>query len=98
LLSRPNIDQLIRDTDLDLTVSSPREHAELARSLQNRIVIKPEQERLFRIEFEDRDPERAQRVVQALLSIFVEQNMGNNRRDMEHTREFIDRQIAEYEQ
>src|SRR5690606_13617898 len=33
LLSRPNMDQLIRDTDLDLTVSSPREHAELARSL-----------------------------------------------------------------
>ena len=43
------------------------------------------------------NPDRAKRVVQDLLSLFVESGVGNKRRDSEAARRFIDEQIKAYE-
>jgi polysaccharide chain length determinant protein (PEP-CTERM system associated) len=98
LLTRPNLLELMRMTDMDLTVNSPEAQEAKLASLQQRLELVAQRDQLFEVRYEDTDPERAQRVVQALLTIFVEQNLGTSQRDMDRARRFIDAQIAEYEQ
>ena len=98
LLSRPNLEQVIRMTDLDLVAASDVERERLLQRLQGQISIEAQQARLFLITYEDTDPRMAQRVVESILSIFVERNVGNARQDMDKSRRFIEGQIAEYEQ
>ena len=52
---------------------------------------------IFTITYQDTSPERSKRVVQDLLSHFVESGLGNKRRDSECARRFIDEQIKVYE-
>jgi len=98
LLSRPNLEQVLRMTDLDLTAETDIEREGLLQRLQKQINIEAQQTRLFSITYEDADRRMAQRVVESILSIFVEQNVGNTQKDMDKSRRFIDGQIAEYEQ
>src|SRR5262249_22055502 len=98
LLSRPNLEQVLRMTDLDLSVNSDVARERLLEQLQQGIDIVPQQERLFLITYGNGDPKLAQKVVQSILSIFVERNVGNTRQDMDQSRRFIEGQIAEYEQ
>ncbi|MGF7211829.1 polysaccharide chain length determinant protein (PEP-CTERM system associated) [Skermanella aerolata] len=97
LISRPNMEQLIRLTDLDLTVNSEGARESLLSGLEQRIRFAGEGRQIFNIQFEDSDPKLAHSVVQSLLQIFVEQNVGDSRRDIERTRRFVDTQIADYE-
>ncbi|MBV9521980.1 MAG: chain-length determining protein, partial [Alphaproteobacteria bacterium] len=98
LLSRPNLEKLTRMTDLDLRIHSQAEKDDLLRDLASRIQITQNQGRnLFSVSFVDKSPELAQRVVQSLLSIFVESNVGASRSDIEKARQFLDVQIAQYE-
>src|SRR4051794_7655007 len=97
LISRPNMEQLIRLTDLDLTVNSEGAREALLSGLEQRIRFAGEGRQIFNIHFEDSDPKLAHSVVQSLLQIFVEQNVGDSRRDIERTRRFVDNQIADYE-
>lgn len=97
LLSRPNFERVLRATDLDLTVDAPEEREGLIRSLWQRTRVEHEGLNLFRLVHESGDPAQAQRIVQSLLTIFVENNLGASRRDMEQARGFIAEQIALYE-
>ena len=97
LISRPNMEQLLRLTDLDLTVDSEGARESLLSGLEQRIRFAGEGRQIFNIQFEDSDPKLAHSVVQSLLQIFVEQNVGDSRRDIERTRRFVDTQIADYE-
>ena len=54
-------------------------------------------ENIYSISYQDVNPDRAKRVVQDLLSLFVESGVGNKRRDSEAARRFIDEQIKAYE-
>ena len=99
LLSRPNVEKLVRMADLDLEVKSPgaarctdrsvdpRHRGQRARAGDN----------LYSIRYRDTTPARAKRVVDSLLSIFVESGLGNKRRDTEKAQQFIDEQIKQYE-
>jgi polysaccharide chain length determinant protein (PEP-CTERM system associated) len=97
LLTRPNIEQIVRRTDLDLTVSTPLELERLIEVLSNRITIKLEGPNLFRIEYRNEFPKIAQRVVDTTLQIFVDMNLGDQQKDMETAQRFIDQKISEYE-
>ncbi len=98
LISRPNIEKILRSTDLDVTVSTPLDKEKLVDSLMNRIkFIGSGRENIYSISFQDANPERARRVVQDLVSLFVESGVGNKRRDAEDARRFIDEQIKGYE-
>jgi polysaccharide chain length determinant protein (PEP-CTERM system associated) len=99
LISRPNIEKLIRMTDLDLGLQSEREKDELVEDLTQTLQIQGGgRENLYTINFRDPDPEEAKRVVQALLSIFVESGLGDKRKGSDTARRFIDEQIRGYEQ
>jgi polysaccharide chain length determinant protein (PEP-CTERM system associated) len=97
LLSRPNLEAVARKTDYALTVTSDAEMEPLLASLQSRTTVVSGKQDMFTITFDDTKPERARDVVQALLTIFVESNLGQTRKDLDTAEQFLDRQIAEYE-
>src|SRR3546814_11149095 len=65
--------------------------------LENRLTVTADRQNMFSISHRDARPELARDVVQALLTIFVEGDLGRRRQDLNTAEEFIDRQIAEYD-
>jgi polysaccharide chain length determinant protein (PEP-CTERM system associated) len=55
------------------------------------------QDNLYTLSFRDADPNKSKRVVQSLVSIFIESGLGNKRQDSAAARRFIDEQVAMYE-
>ena len=98
LLSRPNLEKLISETDLDLTVTGPQDRERLLQSLGTGIQVRPQTKNLFTITYRNVNPKLARDVVRTLLTIFVESAMGSNRTDMENARRFLEHQISSYEQ
>lgn len=97
LLSVPNMEELLRRTDLDYTVEGDLERADLMQSLIKAIELKNSGPNLFQLTYTAGDAQLAYRVVDTILQIFVEQNLGHSQRDVETARAFIDKQIADYE-
>ncbi len=99
LLSRPNVETLISKTDLDLTVGDATQRDALVAALMSEIAVKPDPKlNVFSIEYSNPNPKLARDVVQTLLTIFIENATGGNRRDMENARIFLEHQISSYEQ
>lgn len=98
LISRPNIERLIRMADLDLNVKSKGEQEELIDKLTKSLSIKSlGRDNLYTLSYLDTDPEKAKRVVQSLTSIFVESSLGDKRKDSDSARRFIEEQLKAYE-
>jgi polysaccharide chain length determinant protein (PEP-CTERM system associated) len=99
LLSRPNLEKLSRMTDLDLLATKPVEKEKLLDDLGEDISIETDaRERdIYVVSYSDSDPDLAKRVVQSLLTIFVESTLGGKRQDTNNAQEFLDQQIKEYE-
>lgn len=98
LVSRPNIERLIRMTDMDLQVRTAAQKEELIEKLSRTVKMSSAgRDNLYSIGFQDPDPEQAKRVVQSLLSIFVEAGLGGKRKDADTARRFIEEQIKQYE-
>lgn len=98
LLNRKNVIQVAHTADLDLNVNTEIGKEHLYEWLSRRINIKAEGHNLFTVTYAAADPRQARKVVETLLNIFVETNIGLNRSGMESARNFIESQIAEYEQ
>src|SRR3569832_317655 len=98
LLSRPNLEKVARMTDLDLKAKTPEQLDLLLTKMLGKMSIEDtRQQGLFRIAFEDSDPQMAKRVVQSLLTIFMETTLGESRKDTDVAQRFLDQQIKEYE-
>jgi len=99
LLSRPNLDNVIRMTDLELQATSPEKREAMANALERKITVSAEGKgkNLFSVTYEGDSPQLTLNVVQSLLTIFVESNLGANRTDMDQARKFIEGQILDYE-
>jgi polysaccharide chain length determinant protein (PEP-CTERM system associated) len=97
LLSRPNLAKVVRATDMDLAIKTEADMERLLDKLAEDIDVKSQGQDLFSIAYANRNPQTAQRVVQSLLNIFVESNLGENRTEMEKARAFVEAQIAQYE-
>jgi polysaccharide chain length determinant protein (PEP-CTERM system associated) len=52
---------------------------------------------MYKIKYEDSNPQLAKKVVQALLTIFVESTLGESRKDTDVAQRFLDQQIKDYE-
>jgi polysaccharide chain length determinant protein (PEP-CTERM system associated) len=97
ITNRQNMERVARMTDLDLTVTTQAEMEGLVNSLRARTQVETEGY-LVSISFTDIDRERARDVVEAIATVFIEQNLGENREEIEGARVFLDKQIAEYDQ
>ena len=98
LLSRPTIERLVRTVDLDLQAQTSAAKDAVVDSVTNSINIQSTgRDNLYTLSYRSQNPEVAQRVVQALLTIFVESSLGASRQDSENARRFLDDQIKNYE-
>jgi len=97
LLSRPNIEKLIRMADLDLSSTSKQAKEALIENLTKTLQIKNVgRDNLYTLTYQDPNPEKAKRVVQSLVSIFVESSLGETRKDSDSAKKFIEEQIKTY--
>lgn len=98
LITRPNMEKLMRSADLDLAVTTPAAKEALVDDLTNRIKLAGGgRENIYEISIQDGNPDKAKRIVQGLVSMFVESGIGGKRRDTETARRFIDEQIKTHE-
>lgn len=97
LISRPNVEKLIRMADLDLKSQSKTAQDALIDQLMKTLEIKNVgRDNLYVLSYRDSSPDRAKRVVQSLVSIFVESSLGDSRKDSNTAKKFIDEQIKTY--
>jgi polysaccharide chain length determinant protein (PEP-CTERM system associated) len=101
LISRPNIERLMQMADLDLAVKTPADRErmveDLAAGLRIQSATRDGRDNLYLLSYRERSPDEAKRVVQAMLSIFVESSLGDKKKDTDTARRFIDDQIKQYE-
>lgn len=98
LLSRPNLEKIARNTDLDITTTNEVQYEALINMLKRGISFNSSgRENIYRINFKHRDPDVAKRVVEETLTLFVESTLGSNRKDSDTANKFLDSQISEYE-
>jgi polysaccharide chain length determinant protein (PEP-CTERM system associated) len=98
LISNPNLEKLVRMTDLDLEVKTPEERQKLIDRLRRTVYIRSGGPNLYTIGFASPRPDEATRVVQSLLSIFVESGLSPRAKDTGQALRFIEEQIKHYEQ
>jgi polysaccharide chain length determinant protein (PEP-CTERM system associated) len=102
LISRPNVDKLVRLADLDLQVKTPADREDVIDRVIKSIRLEgtaPNSgaSNLYVLSYRDPEPARAQKVVQSLLGIFVESSLGDKRQDTQSAVKFLDEQIKRYE-
>ena len=98
LISRPNVERVIRMVDLDLKTQSVKEHEKLVDTLMSQIKITgTSSDDIYSISYSNEDPRIVKNVVQSLLTIFVEGSYGDKKQDSVNAVRFIDNQIKEYE-
>lgn len=97
LFSRQILDKLARMTDQDLKANTPQEMDDLIESLKERVKLEREGDNIYRLAFTDESPDLAKRVVQSFLTIFVETNLGESRKDQDSAEQFVLREAKEYE-
>jgi polysaccharide chain length determinant protein (PEP-CTERM system associated) len=96
LLSRPNLEQLVRLTDLDIGVTNAEQKEALYKRLASDVSVAPITLNLLTLSYRDQDPNTAKNVVQSLLTIFAEKTAGSSRADMDNAQRFLDSEINSY--
>lgn len=99
LISRPNVDKLVRMADLDLAARSNAAREDLIDSVMKGLTLTGNAStNIYIISYRDANPDQAKKVVQALLTIFVESSLGDKRIDTRAAVKFVDEQVRQYEQ
>ena len=98
LLTRPNLENVARKTDLDLETKTDEEFDNLVTALGKRVELSgTPRDNIYEIKFVDNDPNKAKRIVDEILNSFLETALGDSRQDTAVTQKFLDEQIADYE-
>jgi polysaccharide chain length determinant protein (PEP-CTERM system associated) len=102
LLSRPALEKVIRETDLDLRAKTPQARVALVDSLLKDIKISAADAGtgglVFTLAYTNRDRPTSLRVVEMLMNTFVEDVLGGKRSGSEAGQKFLGDKIEEYEQ
>ena len=99
LLSRPNLQEVARRSDLDLSAKTPAKMQALVDDLGKSISLQGgNRDNIYTISYEYKKPAVARKVVQSLLNIFMETSVGGTREDIDSSQQFIDKQLQAYKQ
>jgi polysaccharide chain length determinant protein (PEP-CTERM system associated) len=97
MLSRPNLAEVARETDLDLRADTDEEFEDLLADLANDISVSGSRDNIYSIQFQDPSRQKAVAVVDSLVNTFVEKSLGANRTESSQAQTFLQEQINEYE-
>jgi len=98
LFTRPNLEKIARMTDLDLAAKDEKAMESIVDRLKSSLRISSSRrENIYSLSADDPDPKLAKRLVQAMLTVFVEEALGESRRDSDSAQRFLNQQIREYE-
>lgn len=104
LLSRSNLEDVIRETDMDLQVSTPAEMDDMVANLVNSISLKGKDQNrgrsrntIYELSYEGTSPVLVYQVVSKLMNTLIESTVNSSRTDTESAQSFLNEQIAEYE-
>lgn len=98
LLTRPNLEAVARETDLDLRVDTPQQMELLITQLQDRINVDGNREQnVFSISYDDPNRDKAREVVAAIVDAFVENSLQGQGNDAEMTARALDAEIRDHE-
>jgi polysaccharide chain length determinant protein (PEP-CTERM system associated) len=110
LLEGPQLESIAKETGVLLpSVTDERARAQVLDNFSNRVALTVENagtqgdERstagtIYQFHYEDLNRARALKVVDTLLSTFVEQTLGGKREGSENAQKFLESQIKDYEQ
>lgn len=97
LISRPNVEKLVRMADLDLKNKSKAQQDATVDELMKALRITGTgRDNLYLLSYRDSEADRAKRAIQSLVSIFVESGLGASRKDADSAKVFISEQIKSY--
>lgn len=98
LISRPNVEKLVRMADLDLAAKSKADQEKLLEEVTGALQIRSTgKDNLYTLSYRGESPDKALRVVQSMLTIFVESSLGDSKTDSDSAKRFIEEQIKNYE-
>ena len=99
LLSRPKLQQLVDMSGLDKDVVTKEESEKLLDKLAETIFLDGDwtNPSIYHVHYTHEEPEVARRVVQAMISIFIESTLGEEMQDSKAAQKFLDAQIKEYD-
>jgi polysaccharide chain length determinant protein (PEP-CTERM system associated) len=99
LISRPNVERVMRMVDLDVKAKDTKEHDKMVEELMEKIKIAgTERDDIYTITYTAPNGKLGKDIVQSLLTIFVEGSFGGKKQDSEKAVQFIDDQIKQYEE
>jgi polysaccharide chain length determinant protein (PEP-CTERM system associated) len=95
LISRPNLERVMKEAGLDRDLPEGSSREPVLVQLEKKILLKPAGgTNFYRIAYRHRSQDATLKVVDSLLSIFVESTQNNQARDMRQALAFVDEQIA----
>lgn len=98
LLSRPNVERVMRMVDLDVKAKTVKEHEKMLDDLIAQIkIVSTGRDDIYTITYNNENPKLGKDIVQSLLTIFVEGSFGDKKQDSEKAIRFIEDQIKNYE-
>ena len=98
LLSRPNIERVMRMVDMDLETNDKNKEKLVDGLISSIKITSTTQNDIYSINYIGNSPKVAKNVVQSLLTIFVEGSIGDERQDSAKAIVFINSQIKIYEE
>jgi polysaccharide chain length determinant protein (PEP-CTERM system associated) len=98
VLTRPNLERVARETDLDLRAPTPAAFETLITQLQTLIRVTGGRDNIFTIQFEDVSREKARDVVAAILDTFVEDAIDGQSDDAAVTERALSGEIRDHEE
>ena len=99
LISRPNIELLRASKDIGWDPIDPKKQEQEIQDLTKAIKMGPGGggNNVYAISYRDTDPQRAQRLVERLVKMFVNSGGDGKKKDSEDARNFIEEEIRSYE-
>ena len=99
VLNRPNLEKIMSMSDLDLASGTEREKEQLLTDLGEDIRLDGDRTNasLYTLSFQHRNPATARKVLQSLVSIFIDEALVGDQRSTATAQDFLDKEIGEYE-
>jgi polysaccharide chain length determinant protein (PEP-CTERM system associated) len=98
LISRPNVEQIMKSPTVGLPKPEPARYDYEVEKLKDKIKFVPSGSgNLYSISYRDVDPQRARRLVESLVNLFIASSSVAKQRDSAEASRFIEEQIKVYE-